>query len=204
MLDINHPQPALPVSSFGDAPLQSLDPRYIRVHRISTLIGAGIVGLTCLTALAVSWLTGDLPPWVVALTAAMSLAGTALLAMLGLHFVELAYARTAYAVSREGLEIRRGVLWRTIVDVPRSRIQHTDVTQGPLDRAFGLATLVLYTAGVEHARITLDGLAFETANALRLELLRADPAAEPTTGPVPQPALDPTTETRLDPAPDGR
>jgi len=55
--------------------------------------------------------------------------------------------------------------------VPRSRIQHTDVTQGPYERRFGLATLVVYTAGTEHASIPIEGLSHETALAFRDALL---------------------------------
>jgi membrane protein YdbS with pleckstrin-like domain len=63
------------------------------------------------------------------------------------------------------------VFWRTVVNVPRSRVQHTDVSQGPLERRFGLGALVVYTAGTDHARIDLGGLAYETAIALRDHLL---------------------------------
>ena len=61
--------------------------------------------------------------------------------------------------------------------MPRSRIQHTDVSQGPYQRRFGLATLVVYTAGTEHASIAIEGLRHETALAFRDALLaRGEPA----------------------------
>ena len=61
--------------------------------------------------------------------------------------------------------------------MPRSRIQHTDVTQGPYERRFGLATLVVYTAGTENASITIEGLSHETALAVRDALLARGDAA---------------------------
>ena len=61
-------------------------------------------------------------------------------------------------------------MWRSVTHVPRSRVQHTDVSQGPLERRYGLGTLVVYTAGTDHARVSLPGLAWETALALRDEL----------------------------------
>ena len=64
---------------------------------------------------------------------------------------------------REGFEILRGVYWRTLTNVPRSRVQHTDVSQGPLERRFGLGTLVIYTAGTQHSQVTLPGLDFTVA-----------------------------------------
>jgi membrane protein YdbS with pleckstrin-like domain len=89
------------------------------------------------------------------------------------------YRSTSLLVDDAGLEIARGVLWRHQISVPRSRIQHTDVTQGPVDRRFGLGTLVIYTAGTEHAAIPIEGLAHETALALRDALLARDVAAAP-------------------------
>jgi membrane protein YdbS with pleckstrin-like domain len=81
-----------------------------------------------------------------------------------------AYAHTRYRLDTDGLLIRRGVYWRSITHVPRSRVQHTDVSQGPLERHYGLGTLVVYTAGTDHARVSLPGLAGEVALQLRDDL----------------------------------
>ena len=77
------------------------------------------------------------------------------------------YQHLRYRAEADGIEIRHGVYWREVTRVPRSRIQHTDVSQGPLERRYGLGTLVLYTAGTTHARVALPGLAKERAVALR-------------------------------------
>jgi membrane protein YdbS with pleckstrin-like domain len=63
------------------------------------------------------------------------------------------------------------VYWRAIVAVPRSRVQHIDVLQGPLRRRFGLAALVIFTAGTEHSSVRLDNLEHPVALALRDQLL---------------------------------
>ena len=65
------------------------------------------------------------------------------------------------------MSIRRGVVWRSEISVPRSRVQHTDVSQGPLQRRFGLATLILHTAGTHHASVSLAGLPHAAALAIR-------------------------------------
>jgi membrane protein YdbS with pleckstrin-like domain len=88
----------------------------------------------------------------------------------------LRYRVARYRLIPEGLEIRRGVLWRVEIFVPRSRIQHTDVRVGPLERGFGLATLVVYTAGTAHASVHFDGLPYERANAIRNRLMPDDSA----------------------------
>ena len=47
------------------------------------------------------------------------------------------------------------------------RVQHIDVTRGPLERYFGLATLVLHTAGTHNASIRISGLGEDDALAMR-------------------------------------
>ena len=47
---------------------------------------------------------------------------------------------------RDGeVDLQRGVLVRTRTLIPMARIQHVDTRRGPLERRFGLATVVLYT-----------------------------------------------------------
>jgi len=90
----------------------------------------------------------------------------------------LEYRFAAYRVDGNGLEIRRGVYFRAVINVPRSRVQHTDVAQGPLQRRFGLATLIVHTAGNESAVVELPGLTHDIALAIRDHLLpgRSDDA----------------------------
>jgi membrane protein YdbS with pleckstrin-like domain len=74
-------------------------------------------------------------------------------------------------VDGRGIEIRRGVVWRKVINVPRSRVQHTDVSQGPLERVHGLGTLAIYTAGTDHAEVSLHGLDHQTSLRIRDHLL---------------------------------
>jgi membrane protein YdbS with pleckstrin-like domain len=77
-----------------------------------------------------------------------------------------------YRVDDVGITIRDGVFWRDWSALPRVRIQHTDVSQGPLQRRYGVADLKLYTAGSRFTRIALPGLEHAVALALRDELQR--------------------------------
>jgi membrane protein YdbS with pleckstrin-like domain len=63
------------------------------------------------------------------------------------------------------------VVWRRIINVPRSRVQHIDVSQGPLQRTYALGTLVIYTAGTDHAKVELRGLSHARALRIRDHLL---------------------------------
>jgi membrane protein YdbS with pleckstrin-like domain len=51
-----------------------------------------------------------------------------------------------YAEREDELLVTHGVMFRQLVVVPYGRMQFVDVTAGPLERSFGLATVELHTA----------------------------------------------------------
>jgi len=74
-----------------------------------------------------------------------------------------------YAERDDDLIVRRGVMFRRVSVVPYGRMQFVDVTAGPLERAFGLATVQLHTAAATtDARI--PGLPADEAARLRDQL----------------------------------
>lgn len=157
----------------ADGVERSLDPRSVTLHRIvGGLVGAAI----SLGALAgvVILLLAPVPGWVKALAALGWLALTSGLAWLAWRWPGIEHRHASYTVGERGIEIRRGVVWRKVIHVPRSRVQHTDVSQGPLERTHGLGTLVLYTAGTRHARVDLAGLDHDTALRIRDHFLVGD------------------------------
>jgi len=83
----------------------------------------------------------------------------------------VSYRHLRYGVDETGIAIESGVIWRSRIALPRVRIQHTDVSQGPLERRYGIGTLKMYTAGSRHTKIELPGLQHEEAIALRDALL---------------------------------
>lgn len=70
-----------------------------------------------------------------------------------------------------GFELKRGYVWWHHIFVPRERIQHTDVVQGPILRRFEMATLVINTAGTHEYSISVEGLPLHQAESLRSSLL---------------------------------
>jgi membrane protein YdbS with pleckstrin-like domain len=78
---------------------------------------------------------------------AYGLAATALVAgMLLWRFVGRRFGSWGYAEREDDLLVRRGVMFARLSVVPYGRMQFIDVTAGPLERAFGLATVRLHTA----------------------------------------------------------
>lgn len=158
--DANHIEPS-------DFQPQSLAPAFVTIERISgwiftsILLCAGFIGLVVvafsfgltslftgvcfliylLIAIPLVWATQVLP--------------------------KKAYDHASWYLSPSGLEIRRGIWWRSQISVPLARVQHTDVHQGPLMRKYGLAKLIVHTAGTENSTVELNGLSFATAQRLR-------------------------------------
>jgi uncharacterized protein len=85
---------------------------------------------------------------------------------ISLWFVRNRFRAWAYAERDEDLIVSRGVLMRRMSVVPYGRMQFVDVTAGPVERAFRLATVKLHTAAAaSDARI--PGLEREEAARLR-------------------------------------
>ena len=162
-----------PATTIADGVTRQLDPRWIVVQRIRGAIFLAVVMMPSFVAVIVLWIATRtlaaglllVPVWGVAIAA---------LAWQLYRWPAIAYRHASYRLDGEGFEILRGVYWRTVTNVPRSRVQHTDVSQGPLERRFGLGTLVIYTAGTMHSQVTLPGLDFTVARSIRAHLLPGD------------------------------
>ena len=77
------------------------------------------------------------------------------------------YDRLRYTLTERLLRVVRGWLFHVDTVVPLVRVQHIDVTRGPLEKMFGVATLVVHTAGTHNSIVTLPGLAPERAAEIR-------------------------------------
>ena len=165
--------PAAPAAALAiaDGEDHRVDRKVVTVDRIGAGIRTTILGgVTFVVALIVT-LAND-PPAGVRLAIFLGRGLFALLLVLqAIFWPALAYRYTSYRVTDAFFRFRHGVLWRSVISVPKSRVQHTDVSQGPIERQFGLATLTVHTAGTEHASVSLDGLPHATALAIRDHLI---------------------------------
>jgi uncharacterized protein len=148
-----------------------LDPRFIPFQRAVGAMVTGSVAASSLVALVIVLLVESRSVVIVALLVALWPVSIASLGSFCYYFPEREYRHTSYSVDDHGIQIQRGVYWRNLINVPRSRVQHTDVRQGPIERRYGLATLIIYTAGTAHARVELAGLAHADALTIRDQLL---------------------------------
>ena len=80
------------------------------------------------------------------------------------------YHARGFQMGADRLRVVRGLIFRSDTVVPFGRVQHIDVHQGPIERAYGLATLILHTAGNHNASVSLPGLGHDDAMAMREEI----------------------------------
>ena len=163
------------MTELADGSERSLDPRYVDLQRQVGWITSGVLAALSALGMLVLGLVSDRVTWLgFALLAAGVVVGLALMTWFLQRWPPIDYRHSSYRVDQAGLEIRGGVYFRHVINVPRSRVQHTDVSQGPIERQYGLATLAIHTAGTEHARVELSGLPHDVAVAIRDHLLPRD------------------------------
>jgi hypothetical protein len=165
------PEPGA-AAGIDDGRLRPRDPRALALERVAWRIAWAWVSAPAFAAAALVGFALRPAPWISLLLWAGASALALGFAWLAHVWPRAVHRHAAYRVTRDGIEIHGGVVWRSIVSVPRSRVQHTDVAQGPLQRRYGLATLLIYTAGTEHAEVDLGGLDRATALRIRDHLLQ--------------------------------
>ena len=166
-----------PAASEADLPDaegdQALDPASVTAARIAGAIGLAAASLSGLAAVFAAAVATPLGVRAAAALGAAVLALSAAGAAACWQWPAVRYRHIRYRLDAHGVTIRRGVVWRTVTSVPTSRVQHTDVSRGPLERCFDLATLVVHTAGTRDASVSLSGLGHRAALALRDRLMEA-------------------------------
>lgn len=145
-------------------PHNQLNPKVKNVWRISDAIWITLLYLVCglpflvigLFAVETAW------PWF-SFGVASALYAFALIMFLAV-LPPIRYIRWRYEVGENHLEIAKGIIWRKRYMIPFVRVQSTDTKQGPILRAFGLASVTTATAAGEHS---IPGLDLDEADDLR-------------------------------------
>lgn len=166
---VNEPIPLDRVPRLSDEAFVSVDPRHLGVDLIGLATAATVVIVGgVIAAFRVE------PRWVIAVVAGLLVL---LAASAGLAIVEM--RRLAYQLRDHDVSLRSGVITHRTATVPFSRVQHVNLTRGPVQRAFGLASLEITSAG---PNISIPGLAVAEAERVKqIVAERADVEDPPTT-----------------------
>ena len=164
-------QPAI-----ADGTLRPLDPRYVNLQQQTGWIVAGVLTAVALPVSLMLAFSIASTLWAGAMIVASAFGALIFLTWWLIAWPPVSYRYVSYRVDADGMEIRSGVYFRAVTTVPKSRVQHTDVSQGPLQRKYGLATLTVHTAGTVHAEVELPGLPHDVALRIRDHLLPGNTA----------------------------
>ncbi len=149
--------PPSAAAPWPDAKWQTPSPRLRSVRKVQ-LAAAAVPALVI--AVAVGAATGGVLGAAGGFVVVTAAAGVAYL------FLSRRLGAWGYAERDDDLLVRRGVMFQRLSVIPYGRMQYIDVTAGPVERSFGLATVRMYTAAAaSDARI--PGLPAEEAARLR-------------------------------------
>lgn len=157
----------------------AMDRRLDPAIRWVWLVGGLATAILPLIATVVLAMGGWAPAWVTGVAAAITL----VVAVQAVVLAFLRYRNWSYRLADDKLVIRHGVVTTLERWVPRSRVQYVDIVGGPLERALGLRTLVVYTAGSGLLSVSVPGLPAAQAESLRSDLLGSMPHSGPVAGP---------------------
>lgn len=156
--------------SSAEAGFTALDPQVIWLWRVTGLLGWTFLLLPLLGfAVGVGGFVWHHLDWALTAWAAI----TVILLAGQWWYARRAYRAWGYRLDDQVLELRSGVWFRVVRLLPLSRLQHVDLERGPFERALGLASLVVHTAGTQQASIGIPGLADAEAVRLRDALIAA-------------------------------
>ncbi|MDQ6753589.1 MAG: PH domain-containing protein [Actinomycetota bacterium] len=144
-----------------------VSPKLISVRLIERGIGALIAVIVASLPLALKVLGpwADFPGWL-----AWTLAVVVLLAMVWrLLLIPRQVRAIGFAERDDDLLIRGGIFFQRVMVVPYGRMQYVDVSVGPVERAFGLASVKMHTASAS-TNAVLEGLPAQEAARLREQL----------------------------------
>jgi membrane protein YdbS with pleckstrin-like domain len=142
---------------------QRLEPAF----RQSLLAPRIVAAVVLLVATIVLLVVGAWPP---AATLAAAVGALVLLAT-NVAVVLVEAQRIGYHVRERDISLRRGVINQSIASVPFNRVQHVSVERNGWERAFGLASITINTAGGVAGRLRVPGLSPHRATSLKAVIL---------------------------------
>lgn len=159
-----------PPTTKPEEPIKNLGPVVLKLWRLRASFSFPILLLASIVIdIAPTTLKLTLPSWKPPF--ALSAIVTVLFLAHFFWYLPTAHRRWKYSIGSESVWASFGIFWQTRRTVPRSRIQHVDVTSGPLERMLGVVSLHLHTAGSPHAVLVIPGLSPSQAERTRSELL---------------------------------
>ncbi|GAA1138495.1 MULTISPECIES: PH domain-containing protein [Microbacterium] len=143
-----------------DGVWHQISPRYVVSQIVQNLI---FIAIVVIAALVLAFVLGQL--W-----ALIPGAVIVVITLITLIILPRQARAIGYMLRDDDIVFRKGILWQRMIAVPYGRMQLVDITQGPLDRAFGISQLKMVTAAATTG-VQIPGLTQAAAEALRDTLI---------------------------------
>ncbi|MGC4191735.1 MAG: PH domain-containing protein [Thermomicrobiales bacterium] len=140
---------------FIPPPEKRLDPKAKRLWIINNLIGVVVfVAVACGGVILLHRWRDLAMLWTVGIPVAIALVGCAI----AWGDAVVRYRIWRYEIRTDEVDLQHGLITRRRQLVPMARIQHVDTRQGPVERYYGLATVLFFTAagGMEIPALSVE------------------------------------------------
>lgn len=140
---------------FIPPPEQHLDPKAQRLWIFGNLILVAVpVAIAIGVVIALHRWRDLAMVWTIAIPAILAVVG----GLLAWTQAVVSYRTWRYAIRADEVDLQHGLFTKRRQLVPMARIQHVDTRQGPLERRYGLATVLFFTAagGMEIPALSVE------------------------------------------------
>jgi len=146
------------IPKFEELEFQPLEPKYALLNSIESLLGWLII-LIPFTVIKLFVKPELFPYW-------------SFLIIIGIAIISATYSYFSakfkgYILREKDVLYKQGIWWRKRTGVSFKRIQHIDITHGPIERKFEIATIKFFTAGGATADLSISGLPKSYAEQMR-------------------------------------
>ena len=160
-----------------DSEFKPFDPQNVSAEKVAGSIFVGIVGVAAIVGAVVLYFSVG-AGWIFLSCLAVGLLLFGFLCYYAFFWPSVEHRHRWWRLTEVGLEVRRGVWWKHTHAIPWARVQHADVSQGPLQRMYGVGTLTVHTAGTSNSSVNLGGLSHDVAIEIRDEIIRQRAAGD--------------------------
>jgi membrane protein YdbS with pleckstrin-like domain len=94
-------------------------------------------------------------------------------AIFSLLLTLISYYKRGHALRDFDIIYKEGVLFNSVTTISFNRVQHCEISQGPLEQVFDLHTLKIFTAGGQSSDLEIPGLDEDSANGLKEYVVEA-------------------------------
>lgn len=145
---------------FSTVTFTPLHERYARIRLSVLLVFYAVLAIPSALAMGLSV---ELREFLATIEGMFALALSLALLTFIAWFRYIATKAIHYSIRQHDIILKSGVFWKKEVIQPLKRVQHVELTRGPIDERYGLANVRLFSAGTALSTFVIRGVEHEIA-----------------------------------------